>query len=224
MSPQAVAVIPAWNEAEYIGEVVRGVRTAGLCPLVVDDGSDDGTGALALEAGAWLVMHPENLGKGSALRTGFAAATHFFPGAAVVTLDGDAQHDPQEIPSFLERHGRGDELVLGNRMANPVGMPLVRRWTNRFMTWLVRRRTGLPLHDTQCGYRLLGPKALEQVRFSGTRYDAETEMLIAASRLGLPCGEVPIRTIYRKGMKSGIRVARDTVRFLRVMLRGRARA
>lgn len=122
---KTLAIIPALNEADRIADVVR--RASKFLPvLVVDDGSSDGTGAAAAGAGAMVLRHPVNLGKSAALHTGFKAALErgF---EAVVTLDADGQHLPEEIPGFLEAAARGADAVIGCRMRDVRDMPAVRR-------------------------------------------------------------------------------------------------
>ncbi|HDL64098.1 MAG TPA: glycosyltransferase family 2 protein [Proteobacteria bacterium] len=209
-------LIPAFNEGEYIAEVVRGALRSVCRVLVVDDGSADRTVAVAKDAGAEVICHPENRGKGAALRTGFELL--LADGSeAIVVLDGDGQHDPEELPAFIKRaNERGADIVVGNRLANAAGMPRVRYWTNRAMSIILSWLSQQKIPDSQCGYRLIRREVLESINFTTENYDLESEMLILASRLGFKIASVPIKTIYT-GQVSEIKPGRDTVRFLRLI-------
>ncbi len=211
----ACAVIPGLDVAGAIGAVVAGVRAAGLPALVVDDGSCDGTAGAASAAGATVVRHERNLGKGAALRSGVTwarARGH----DAVVLLDGDGQHDPAEIPRLLAA-ARDAEVVIGCRLGDVRTMPWTRRLTNRtssrFVSWVARRR----VRDTQSGFRVMRGAALDLLPQRLDRYDLESEWLVRAGRRGLRIAEVPVRTIY--GPPSRYRPLRDTLRIVAVVLR-----
>lgn len=214
---EVCAVIPCFNEERTIGEVVRHVRRhLDLC-IVIDDCSRDKTGETAARAGARLVRLETNLGKGMALRQGFALAAASGMLAAV-TLDGDGQHDPEEIPRFLDAFQHGNlDIVLGNRMRDPAGMPWVRRCTNHFASWCVTRMAGVPIHDSQVGFRLIRLDTWQSLPLDGKRFDLESEILIKAGRQGARIGSVPIRTIYRGTEESKISPLLDTLRFFRVL-------
>ena len=216
----ALALIPAYNEAAHIAAVVAGAA-AHLPVLVVDDGSADDTVRLAEKAGATVVRHVANRGKGTALVTGFGWALERGSGA-VVTLDADGQHDPAEIPAFLDAFERGaGDLIIGRRRFDQ--MPRARQWANatgsRLLSWAVGQR----IYDNQSGYRLVSRRALETFRFTTTGFDLEVEMIAQAARAGLRIGWVPIRTIYA-GEQSHINPLADTARFLRVVWRARRTA
>jgi glycosyltransferase involved in cell wall biosynthesis len=210
-----IAVIPAYCERGTVANVVRGVLAHGVRPLVIDDGSCDGTYEEAVGAGAEAVRHPCNLGKGAALRTGFARAK-----AAgfswIVTLDADGQHDPADLPAFFEAASRdAGDVLLGNRMRDTRAMPLVRRLTNRVMSRWVSRATGLSIPDSQCGYRAFRAAALDAVTCNTEHFEMETEILVRLARRGFRIASVPVQTIYRSE-RSKIRPFRDTLRFWRM--------
>jgi glycosyltransferase involved in cell wall biosynthesis len=211
------AVIPGYREAGRIGPVVEAVRGFLDRVVVVDDGSDDDTAAEAARAGAVVLKHETNRGKGVALETGFRWGRE--QGLeAVITLDADGQHAPADIPAFLDAYRRGTAPVLvGNRMDNPVGMPFVRRMTNRFMSWLLSREMKQRVPDTQCGYRLYRIDVLEGIA-CGARFDAESEILLALAARGVKLGAVPVQVIYGDE-KSKIHPVRDTIRFFRMLHR-----
>lgn len=209
-----LALIPAWNEAPRIGRVVEGAR-AYLPVLVVDDGSTDGTAEVAEKAGATVVRHPQNRGKGAALKTGFAwALAHGYD--AVLTLDADGQHDPREIPKFLAAldAGKGD-LIIGQRQFRK--MPWPRWWSTPLGTVLLSLALGRYIPDNQSGYRLITRRALESFRLTSDGFEMEVEMIAEAIRLGLPIGWVPISTIYGIPKRSYFRPVKDTLRFLRMV-------
>jgi glycosyltransferase involved in cell wall biosynthesis len=218
-----LAVIPAHDEAGRIERVVEGARRY-LPVLVVDDGSTDATAARAEAAGARVIRQSPNRGKGAALRAGFAAA--LADGAeAVITLDGDGQHDPAEIPSFLaalaRRSGAGlpTELIVGKR--NFSHMPRVRRLANWLGTAGLSGALGQWIDDNQSGYRLIG-RRLMQATLESTEpgFGFEVEMIAICLREAWPIDWVPIRTIYGDE-RSHIRPMRHLREFIDVT--GRAR-
>jgi len=216
----AVAVvIPAYQAAATIAAVlaasVRALPSAAL--YVVDDGSRDGTGEGGRGNGATVLVHPRNLGKGAALRTGIDRA--LADGAAiVVTLDADGQHPPEEIPRLVAPIAAGEaDLVLGAR-ARTRAMPLDRRCTNWLSATLASRIAGRAVPDAQTGFRALARQAAELVRPSEVRYDFEAAFLLEALARGLRVRSVPIATIYG-GRPSHFRHWEDTWRLARVFAR-----
>jgi glycosyltransferase involved in cell wall biosynthesis len=215
------AIIPCYNEAATIGRLVRAAKIHVAEVLVVDDCSSDATAREAAAAGAVVIAHERNQGKGAALKTGFAAASRRGFKAAV-TLDGDGQHDVTEIPLFLEAFDRDVcDLVLGNRMSDTRIMPLARRLTNCFTSWAISRVVGRTIHDTQCGFRLIRLDFWRAVRLDTCRFDLESEILIKACRGGARLTEVRIRTIYFTNAASKIRPVADTIRFVQLLWRCR---
>ena len=193
------AVIPAYNAAATIQEVVR--RTAAILPrvLVVDDGSTDGTRLRAEEAGARVLSHPANRGKGAALRTAFEALEHE-PLDAVVTLDADGQHDPGDIPLFLDafRRSRAD-LIVGARNSDFSSMSRGRRFGNRFSSSALRFFSGLRLPDSQSGFRLYSMSFLRKVKARRHAYDAEMELLLRAAAGGFRVESLALRRFVADG-------------------------
>ncbi len=167
--------MPAYNEERHIAEVVRGAREFGLKTLVVDDASADATVERARVAGAEVVRHDRNHGKGVALATGFAwAREHGF--TAAVTLDGDGQHDPAEIPLFIDCAERtGAHIVVGSRFLQRDGgirlMPPHRKVTNWFMSRVLSGMAGTRLTDTQSGFRLIRTDAWSRLGLSTGGFD-----------------------------------------------------
>jgi glycosyltransferase involved in cell wall biosynthesis len=217
---RTLVVIPSKNLEATVGNVVRDIRALGLDVLVVNDGSTDGTSRAASDAGARVIDHPTNLGKGAALKTGFEhAVEHGYD--AVVTLDGDAQHDAAEIPRFLDAVDRtGADIVIGTRMHAVGAMPRIRIWTNRTTSRIVSRLAGQDIPDSQSGYRILRAPVLRAIAGSlvTCRYDTESEILIRAGRRGFRIASMPIRSIYG-GTVSHIHPVADTLRFVRLVAR-----
>ena len=211
----ALALIPAYQEGPRIAPVVERAR-AHLPVVVVDDGSTDDTAAQAEAAGATVLRQTPNAGKGAALRAGFRHALE--RGApAVVTLDADGQHDPDEVPAFLAAFENGrPELVVGCR--DFAGMPPLRRLSNTLGTWVFSAAVGRRVADNQSGYRLIGPRLMTALLDSDeSGFEFEVEMIARCIALGLPLAEVPIRTIYA-GEPSHIRNVEHVSEFLRVSL------
>ncbi|MFW6151955.1 MAG: undecaprenyl phosphate translocase family protein [Verrucomicrobiota bacterium] len=211
-------IIPAYMEAGRISDVVR--ESLQYCErvLVVDDGSEDATSDRAEEAGAVVIRHKQNRGKGAALQTAlqYAGKKGF---DFVVILDADGQHSPADIPAFVEKHRDGNfDVIVGSRMSDVQNMPWIRRMTNRFMSWLLSRKMGQSVPDTQCGYRLYSKKALPYLSSVSGRFAAESEALLHLADNGIKIGEVPIRAVYGDE-KSKIRPGRDTLRFFSMLRR-----
>ncbi len=211
-------VMPTYNEADAIGGLVKQIRAQGLEPLVIDDGSRDNTVDIARYNGASILVNQDNEGKGSSLVKGFNyALDKGFD--AVITMDGDGQHLPSDIPYFLGLAEKSsNQMFIGNRMSKPNNMPWVRLLTNKFMSWLISFITKQDIPDTQCGFRLIKRQALENLKLKTRNYEIESEMLIKASQLGLKIESVPINTVY-KGEKSQINPFIDTFRFIKFIIK-----
>jgi len=210
------AVIPAYNEEAHVAGVVERTRPQVERVLVVDDGSRDETAARAREAGAEVLVHETNRGKGASLRDGLDRAAEAGFEAAIL-LDADGQHLPEEIPRFAAAAAEAD-LVIGNRMAARAGMPFVRWHTNRVMSRIISSLAGAPIADSQVGFRLLRCAAWRLLQLESSNFDFESEMLVAASRAGLRIASVPVSTVYQDEV-SKISPVRDTVRFVRLVWR-----
>jgi glycosyltransferase involved in cell wall biosynthesis len=213
-----MAVIPARDAEGTIGAVVRGLKSAApeLSVLVVDDGSVDRTSDRAREAGAEVIRHDVNTGKGAALQTGFDEASRRGVDS-VLTLDADGQHDPSYALALL-RALDGSDIVIGSRDGHRAGMPWLRRVTNSVMTSIVSGLAGKKIEDTQSGYRAIKTKVLAAVRPRSSRFEYESEFLIEAGRKGFTMGATPIPTLYN-APGSHIHPVRDTLRFFRLVLR-----
>lgn len=218
MTGRYCVVIPAFEAEKHIGVLVAQVKRQGLPVVVVDDGSKDQTAAVASGQGALVISHLRNEGKGRALRTGFEYALRSrYDG--VVTMDGDAQHDPEEIARLIQtgEHQHAG-IVVGNRMANGASMPTVRHWTNAVISVLVSTLIRQRIPDSQCGFRFIRKEVLETVPLRCARFEVETELLLGAAARRWKIVSVPVRTIYAD-YQSHIRPVRDTARFARLILR-----
>lgn len=217
--PSIAAVIPAYQEEKHIGDVVRRTRQQLDDVLVVDDGSNDQTAARAREAGADVIVHPQNRGKGETIKTGLR---HWLDRQFdfVIVLDADGQHRPEEIDRFIAAAFSAAEpkLVVGNRMNDVAHMPLVRRIVNGYMSRKISRVCGQNIPDTQCGFRMVHRQLIPELLGGADRFDYETEMLIFASRKGYRIESVPISTVYCDEVSS-IHPIRDTIRFFKLMRR-----
>lgn len=218
-----LALVPAHDEATRIRPVVEGARRH-VGVLVVDDGSSDDTAVVAEAAGARVIRQSPNQGKGAALRAGFAAALDAGI-EAVITLDGDGQHDPGEIPAFLGEYarravdGQPSELIIGRRDFRR--MPPVRRLSNWLGTVTLSGALGRWIADNQSGYRLIGRRLMQAMLESrDDGFAFEVEMIAVCLREGWAIDWVPIRTIYGDET-SHIRPMQHLRAFLAVTARAR---
>lgn len=170
-----IVVVPAYNEAAPIAEVVAGASVYADTVIVVDDGSQDATAELATKAGAMVVQHIENCGGGAAMMTGIEAARLLKPDC-IVLIDGDGQHDPAEIPKLTAHIQAGTaDIVFTNRFGQKNHIPFIRRLFNgigNLITWLA---TGRYIADSQSGFKALGPKVIStiEIHMSGFEYCTE---------------------------------------------------
>jgi glycosyltransferase involved in cell wall biosynthesis len=217
---KCAAVIPCFNEEMAIGPVVAATHRFLPTVLVVDDGSTDQTVARAKAAGAVALGQGRNCGKGAALQAGWRwAREHGFSWA--MTLDGDGQHSPEDIPSFLRCAEQGaPALVVGNRMDAAVQMPWLRRVVNRWMSRQLSKVAGQSLPDSQCGFRLINLEAWSGLPITVSRFEIESEVLIAFAAAGHQIAFVPIRVLY-KSEQSKIHPLWDTLRWFRWWRRAR---
>jgi len=212
-------IIPTYNEAKEIFRLVKQIKENNLDVLVVDDGSTDSTARIASSAGAVVLINPVNEGKGACLKKGFKyALTHDFD--AVITMDGDGQHLPEDLSCLIHQAIKsGSDVFVGNRMRQTKGMPWLRVITNKFMSLVISVLSKQSIPDTQCGFRLIKRAVLEKVELKTNKFETETEILIKAARLGFKIESVPVKTVYR-GEKSQINPFVDTFRFLRLVIKG----
>lgn len=214
MNEKILILIPAYNESEKISGVIEEAKKY-LPVLVIDDGSSDDTAAIALEAGAEVIKQVRNLGKGAALKAGFQhAINHEYQGAII--LDGDGQHDPNEIPIFLARYSdTGVNLIIGKRDFSK--MPFSRRLANTLGQKMVNSISENFIPDNQSGYRLLDREVMELLLDSDEMgFEFEVEMIFACYAKGLVVDWVPIKTIY-SDEKSHINPLSHTWNFVQIL-------
>jgi glycosyltransferase involved in cell wall biosynthesis len=218
---QTAAVIPAYQDEKHIGDIVRRTRERVDYVLVIDDGSSDQTAQRAREAGAEVIVHDQNRGKGEAIKTGLEQGIGREV-AWVILLDSDGQHLPEEIDRFLSAAASATRptFFIGNRMNDVARMPFIRRVVNRYMSNQISRVCGQRIPDTQCGFRMVHRQMVPELLGGGHRFDYETEVLIITSRKGYRIESVPITTVYSDEV-SKIRPLRDALRFFKLMWRYR---
>jgi len=222
MSEKTVVLIPAYNASRTIGDVVKACREVVSNVVVIDDGSGDDTAAAAKSAGADVVSHPKNRGKGGALKSGFAwALEHGYE--AVITLDADGQHLPREIPKFLRaRDETRADLIIGGR-AHLFGEMLPRRrLANRFSAWSIAMASGAHITDSQSGFRLYSANLLRNVRLRTDGFDMESEVIVHAGRGGFKVLTIPIDLGFVDGIStSHYKPLKDTLRIAWTVTRAR---
>ncbi|HQT91739.1 MAG TPA: glycosyltransferase family 2 protein [Candidatus Kryptobacter bacterium] len=215
--PKIAVIIPAYNAAATIGELISGVSRVVSREniFVVDDGSNDETKFIARDLGVWVLRHVVRRGKGSALRDGVMKALGLNY-ELIITMDSDLQHDPTEMPNFIAAAAHLD-IVVGKRNISTDVMPFHRVISNTLTTRMISSRTGVTIEDSQCGYRLYRARVLRAIDSRCRHFDYESDMLLKAVIEGYRVGFVPIKTIYNDS-KSSIRII-DILRFIMVYIK-----
>ena len=195
--PKVIAAIPCYNEARFIGEVVRKAKGYVDQVIVVDDGSRDGTSQAARAAGALVVSHGENKGAGAATKSCFEAAKGNHADI-VVTLDGDNQHTPEEIPRLIAPILKGEaDLVIGSRfIGGKINMPRYRKLGIDVITWLFNTGSRVKICDGQSCFRAHSRRLLEAISISESGFGFSVQVLIQAREKGFRIREVPICCLY----------------------------
>ena len=194
-----VACIPAYNEEKSIGDVIRRTRNYVDKVIVCDDGSDDNTSIKAKDAGAIVIQHKKNLGKGAALKSLFKHAKEI-DSDVMVTIDGDGQFLPEEIEKLIKPVlEEGSDVVIGNRFDNDMEMPSYRKAGNKILDKITTMASELPFRDTQSGFRAYSKKAVQLINFTTDGFGADSEILVVASQKGLRISEVKVSVIYDTG-------------------------
>jgi glycosyltransferase involved in cell wall biosynthesis len=212
-------VIPAYNVERTIAGVIKDLIKYGFKRgniIVVNDGSNDCTLDMIKDQGVTLLHHEINMGKGAALKDGFAAAG-VLNLKKVFVIDADAQHRVSDTEEFLKLNGSYD-MVIGERTGILSKMPLHRQLSNKTVNLVVSLLSGVRTADVQCGFRFLDLKIFDNVRLKTNNYQTESEMVIKAARNRYRIGFVPITTIYGNE-KSHIRGLIDTMRFVNMAVR-----
>lgn len=191
-----IAVIPAYNEAKTIQNVVRKTLKHVDMVIVINDGSLDNTANLAQAAGAFVISHQKNMGKGMALNTGFQTAISY--DADIVTiLDGDEQHNPAEIPSLIDKLLYNQlDMVVGSRYLKKNDIPGYRCLGLFVLNTLTNIASGIHITDSQSGFRAFSKKAVQNMYFKENGFSVESEMQFLAAKFSLKVGESPIKVAY----------------------------
>jgi glycosyltransferase involved in cell wall biosynthesis len=216
-------LIPAYNEEKYIQGVIESCSSYAMDIIIVDDGSSDSTAekvrsSIPLSGNSMkLIVHPENMGKGRALITGFEyIIDNNYTG--VITLDADGQHNTGEIKDFLKIVRDEDpDLVIGDRLGNTRGMPFIRLATNVFTSWIISRIAGKKVSDVQSGYRYLKSSALRRIKLRTGNFDTEPEIIMRAGWHNMKILNIPIKTIYHDDFISYVNPVKDTIKFFRLV-------
>jgi len=197
-----IAVIPAYNEERTVGYVVGRTKKYVDEVVVVNDCSRDETAATAKKSGAVVVNHMQNMGLGSSLRDGFAKAIKLSKNDddIIITLDADGQHDPNDIPKFIEKIRDGYDFVLGKRDLRKY--PFRKKFGNFFLNLATNFVSGTHLKDTESGFRAFTRKALSRLHLKARRYEIAVEIIFEVGRNNLRVANVPIKApIYVKGVR-----------------------
>jgi len=214
-------LIPAFNAQSSIGSVLKKIRPLEIDTIVVDDGSKDETKIVAQANGASVLEHPFNLGKGSALQTGFQYALKKAY-QVVITLDADGQHDPSEIPFLLQIfRGVKPDILIASRAGEFGKMTFLRRFWNRLGAKAVGRLCHSDITDSQSGFRLIRTEVLQEVDLITSGFEMELELLIKACKKGFSVLSVPTATQRIDGTESShFRPVADTWQVCKLFLRG----
>jgi glycosyltransferase involved in cell wall biosynthesis len=198
--PLVVAAIPAYNEERTIAKLVLETRKYVDVVLVCDDGSEDLTAEIAEKMGADVIRHEKNLGYGAAIKTLFMIAREL-NADVLVTLDGDGQHDPREIPQLVEPIlEKKVDIILGSRFlcSKENGVPRYRSWGIKLISKLTGVALNHSFNDAQCGFRVYGRKALMGLNLIENGMGSSVEILMKAKKQGLTVAEVPTKCQYKE--------------------------
>jgi len=194
---QVLVIIPAYNEARFIGSVILKLRPQPIDLLVVDDGSSDDTAEIARAAGAEVLQLEANQGKAAALNAGLAFASDRNPDA-IVMIDADGQHLPSELIQVVKPIllGKADITIGSRYLQNTSNTPTHRKFGHKMLNFITGLFTGVQVSDSQSGYRAFSPRAYQMLRFSSKGFSVESEMQFLASKHNLKVQEVPITIQY----------------------------
>lgn len=204
-NPELIVLLPAYNEERFIGSLVLQLREIADYVIVIDDGSTDRTAAIARAAGAIVENHERNMGKGMALNTGFRKALNL--GAdIVVMIDADGQHNPEELDCVIAPLKAGEaDIVVGSRYLTQASeIPKHRIWGHKMFNFLTRQASGVPVTDSQSGYRAFSAKAVKALSFYSDGFSVESEMQFISNEKNLRLVEVPITISYSERPKRSV--------------------
>jgi glycosyltransferase involved in cell wall biosynthesis len=196
--PRVIAAIPCLNEEQFIGDIVTRARVFADKVIVIDDGSTDRTGEAAQAAGAHVIRHKTKQGAGAATRSAFEAAKKY-DADVLVTLDGDGQHNPDEIPQVLDPILRGEaDLVIGSRflLKNFKKVPKYRKFGIDVITWLYNFGSKVKVYDSQSCFRAHSRRLIEAINITENGFGFSVQVLIQARRKKIVIREVPVSCIY----------------------------
>jgi len=221
-------LIPVYNEEKNISQVIKKCASYRLDIIVVDDGSTDRTAKVVKKLKQSnkypliFLQHPKNKGKGAALKTGLQYVMEKgYQG--VITIDGDAQHDPQEIKKFLKMIAREKpDLIIGSRFQNHQGMPFIRLATNYITSWIISGLAGKKVEDVQSGFRYISHKVIKNIELRTRNFDTEPELILKACWLNYQVKNIPISTIYHEDSVSEVNKFTDTLKFFRLVIKSLA--
>lgn len=188
-------ITPAYNEAKYIGRFLDKLKSVTQNIVVVDDGSTDKTKSIVDDRGVICLTHMVNLGKGSALKTGCDYAFKKMDADAVIIMDGDDQHEVDDLQAFIKSLKKGSEIVLGVRSLD-AKMPLMRVLGNKSMSILINLLFGHYLADIPSGFKAMTRRAYRELKWHSSGYEVETEIAVRIAKSKLTYVEIPISTIY----------------------------
>jgi glycosyltransferase involved in cell wall biosynthesis len=215
-------VIPAYNEEEHIGDVLTACQHEGFADIiVVNDGSDDRTGEIAMQQGAIVVEHYINRGVGAATQTGIEAAK-LLGADIVITMDADGQHSPKDISTILHPiMDQTADIVIGSRFLEKNNtIPLLRRFFNFLANIITMLLAGKYLTDSQSGMKGLGKKALENIYIAANGYEFSSEIIREASFIKLRIREVPVSVLYTEySLSKGQNLATGIITIFKLIIR-----
>ena len=209
-------IIPAYNEAETIGDMIRGIKA--LYPeseiIVINDGSKDDTGKIATDAGGIVYNHPYNIGNGAAIKSGIRIAS----GDVLVLMDGDGQHDPKDIEKLLEYFPEFDMIVGARPKSDQATM--FRGLGNRVLNLLASYVGKYPVMDLTSGFRAVGADIANKMLYLfPNTYSYPTTLTLSVLRSGRSVKYVTVRANVRKTGKSRINLFRDGIKFFMIIAR-----
>jgi len=211
-------IIPVYNESSTIGTLVKRIKSIGYKVLVIDDGSKDFSGKIASEAGATVIYNEKNEGQGASIKKGFEYISKENYDAVVI-MDGDGQHDPDDIPRFIRYAEKTKaNIIIGNRMDNCFDMPIERYVINRIMSTIISLICRQKIPDSQCGFKLIRRDLINKLKLKTRRFDTASEILIKSAKLGFKIHSLPIAANYNS-VKSSIKIFPDTLRFVTLLLK-----